>query len=60
MTDEERLEKVGWKHDGINYKRGNHAAMRGGFGWMIYLSNDCVWNDKKLPGWAVTKKVRPY
>ena len=52
MTDEQKLERAGWKNDGASWKRGRHAAMRDGFGWMIYLGTDCVWNNDTLPGWA--------
>lgn len=58
--DESQLRKAGWKHDGASWKRGNHAAMRDGFGWMVYLGTDCVWNDTKLPAWALRKKKPAY
>jgi len=53
MTDEERLTLAGWKNDGASWKYGRHSAMRDGFGWMVYYGNECVWNDEKLPEWAL-------
>ena len=51
--DDCTLARAGWKKDGTSWKRGPYAAMRDGYGWMIYEYTNCIWNDTRLPVWAL-------